>query len=109
VILKAKFLSHFLLSPVLDKDSSQGFVLPLIDVRGLREILSHCRVVHDLASRKMSVGDPRNRPSDFTQAAADPVDKWPEFSAKTGMKCELSISLAKTHDDRMWSKPTRAD
>jgi hypothetical protein len=99
VIFKAKFLGHFLLRSALDEHSSQGFVSPMIDVRGLREIPPHRRVVHDLASRKMSVGDHNNRPSDFSQAATYPADESHKFSGKTRVKCDLSISLPKTQSD----------
>jgi hypothetical protein len=109
VILKTKFLGDFLLRSALDDHSSQGFVSPMIDVCGLREIPPHRRVVHDLASRKMSVGDHNNRPSDFTQAVLFPADESHEFSPKTRVKCELSISLPKTQSDLKWSKSMAAD
>lgn len=92
--MKAKRLGHFLLRSALDDDSSQGFVSPVINVSGLREVPPHRRVVHDLASRKMSVGDRNNRPSDFTRASNHPGDESHEFSTKTGMKCDLPIGLA---------------
>jgi hypothetical protein len=84
VVLKAKLLGHFLLGSALDDDSSQGFVSPVINVSGLREVPPHRRVVHDLASRKMSVGDRNKRPSDFTRASNPPGDESHEFSTKTG-------------------------
>lgn len=99
MILKAQLLGHYLLRSALDDHSSQGFVSPMMDMRGLREIPPQRRVVHDLASRKMSVGDQNNRPSDFTRAAPFPADEAHEFSGKTRMKCELSISLPEKRSD----------
>ena len=96
VVLKANLLGHFLLRSALDDDGSQGLVPPMINLSGLREVPPHRRVVHDLASQKMSVGDGNNRPSDFTQASDPPADESHEFSTKTGMKCDLPIGLPKT-------------
>jgi hypothetical protein len=73
VVLKAQLLGHFLLRSALDDDGSQGFVLPMVDMSGLREVPPHRRVVHDWASQKMSVGDRNKRPSDFTQAFDRPA------------------------------------
>jgi hypothetical protein len=34
-------------------DRSQRFILPLIELRGLREVPVKSRIIHDLASMKM--------------------------------------------------------
>jgi hypothetical protein len=109
VVLKAQFVRHLLLRSALDENGSQGFVPPMIDVSGLREVLPRRRVVHDLASRKMSVGDGNNRRSDFTQATNGPADESHESSTKTGMNCDGPIGLPKRPHNLKWSTSTKAD
>src|SRR3989304_161047 len=109
VVLKAKLLGHFLLRSALDDDGSQGFVPPMIDVSRLREVPPHRRVVHDLASQKMSVGDRNNRLSDSTQASDRPAGESHGFHTKTRGKRDFPNGLSKTPNNLKWSQSTKAD
>ena len=54
IVLKTKCLRRFLLRFAVGHDRSQCLILPLIDLRGLREVSPKRRIVHDLASANVS-------------------------------------------------------
>lgn len=49
-VFESKFVSNFLLRPMIDKHCPQRFVLPLMDLGGFREESPISRIVHDWAS-----------------------------------------------------------
>jgi hypothetical protein len=95
LVLKAKLLGHYFLRSALDEDGSQSFVPPMIDLSGLREVPPNRRVVHDVASMKMSVVEGNNRGSDFSRASGGRRGEYRGFPAKTGGKREFPNGVLK--------------
>jgi len=73
--LEAKRLGYLLLWPAVSKDRSQRFILPVIGLSGMREIPLKSRIVHDMASVKMSVEVWGFLPMSFYPRSETPADK----------------------------------
>jgi hypothetical protein len=74
VVLEAERLGHLLPWPAVHDNRPQRFILPVIDMSGLREEPLNSRIVHDLASMKMSVEDSGFLPKSFYPQSQRPAD-----------------------------------
>jgi hypothetical protein len=101
MVLEAERLGCLLLGPAVYNDRSQCFILPVIDLSGVREVPLKSRIVHDLASMKMSVEGwgflPKSLYPRSQRSAAESEGKRPERRLK--WDCSTNPSRCQINSD----------